>query len=37
MNISLLKIATAEQLVELFNKGIPRSTFEYLRNKIMGW
>ena len=33
----LLKIATAENLGDLFTKGLPRATFAYLRNKIMGW
>ena len=35
--ISFLKITTSEQLGDLFTKGLPRETFEYLRNKIMGW
>ena len=35
--IALLKIATIEQLVDLFTKGLPRSTFEYLQNEIMRW
>ena len=35
--ILLLKIATLEQLGDLFTKGLPRQTFEYLRKKIMGW
>jgi hypothetical protein len=33
----LLKIKTAEQLGDIFTKGLPRATFEYLRNKMMGW
>ena len=35
--VALLKIATTEHLGDLFNKFIPRATFEYLRNKIMVW
>ena len=35
--VALLKIATTEHLGDLFNKVIPRATFEYLRNKIMVW
>jgi hypothetical protein len=36
--IHLLKIETAaEQLGDIFTKGLPRATFEYLRNKMMGW
>ena len=33
----LLKIDTVEQLGDLFTKGVPKVTFEYLRKKIMGW
>ena len=35
--ILLLKIETIEQLGDLFTKGLPRLTFEYLRKKLMGW
>jgi hypothetical protein len=35
--VHLLKIETAEQLGDIFTKGLPRATFEYLRNKMMGW
>ena len=35
--VSLLKIATTDQPGDLFSKGLFRSTFEYLRNIIMGW
>ena len=35
--IVLLKIVTAEQMGDIFTKGITRENFEYLRNKIMGW
>ena len=37
IKIALLKITTVEQLGDLFTKDIPRATFEYLRNKFMGW
>ena len=35
--IKLLKIDTVEQLGDMFTKGLPRATFEYLRKRIMGW
>ena len=35
--IKLLKIDTVEQLGDIFTKGLPQATFEYLRKKIMGW
>ena len=35
--IKLLKIDTVEQLGDIFTKGLPKATFEYLRKKIMGW
>ena len=35
--IALLKMATTEHLGDLFTKGLPRATFEYLQNEIMGW
>jgi hypothetical protein len=35
--IKLLKIDNMEQLGDLFTKGLPRSTFEYSRGKLMGW
>ena len=35
--ILLLKIATLEQLGDMCTKALPRSTFEYLRSKLMGW
>jgi hypothetical protein len=31
------KIDTVDQLGDIFNKGLPRATFEYLRNAMMGW
>ena len=35
--IRLVKIDTMEQLGDMFTKGLPRVTFEYLRKKLMGW
>ena len=35
--IELLKIATTEHLEYLFIKGLPRATFEYFQDNIMGW
>ena len=35
--IKLLKIDTVDQLGDLLTKGLLRSTFEYLREKLMGW
>ena len=35
--IKLMKIDTVEQLGDMFTKGLPRATFEYLRKRIMGW
>jgi hypothetical protein len=35
--IKLLKIDTAEQLVDIFTKGLVQVTFEYLRKKLIGW
>jgi hypothetical protein len=35
--IKLVKIETVEQLGDIFTKGLPRATFEYLRLKMMGW
>ena len=35
--ITLLKIATTEQMGDIFTKDLPKATFEYLQNKIMGW
>ena len=34
--IKLFKIDTVEQLGDMFTKGLPKVTFEYLRKKIMG-
>ena len=35
--INLLKIASVEQLGDLFTKGLPTKTFQYLRKKLLGW
>ena len=35
--IKLHKIETSEQLGDIFTKGLPQATFEYLRAKIIGW
>ena len=35
--IKLLKIDTLKKLGDIFMKGLPRATFEYLRKRIMGW
>ena len=35
--IILEKIETLEQLGDMFTKGLPRKTFEYLRKKLLGW
>ena len=35
--IKLVKIETSEQLGDIFTKGLPQATFEYLRSKIIGW
>ena len=35
-NIVFVKIATVEQLWDLFAKVIPIAAFEYLRNKVIG-
>jgi len=34
--IKLFKIDTMEQLGNLFTKGLPRATFEYLRCQLLG-
>ena len=36
-NIVLFNIVTVDHLGDLFTKGLPRATFENLRNKVMGW
>ena len=36
-SIEVKRISTADQLGDLFTKGLERTTFERLRNKIMGW
>ncbi len=37
LGIKMVKIATAEQLGDIFTKPLPRVVFEYLRKKLMGW
>ncbi|KAL7537956.1 hypothetical protein ACHAXR_008238 [Thalassiosira sp. AJA248-18] len=34
--IKLMKIATVEQLGDIFTKGLHKASFEYLRKKLMG-
>ena len=34
--IKLFRIGTVEQLGDIFTKGLPRATLEYLQNKVMG-
>ncbi len=35
--LKINKIATKEQLADIMTKGLPRETFTYLRDKLMGW
>ena len=35
--VKLLKIETVEQLGDMFTKGLAKTTFKYLRKKVMGW
>jgi hypothetical protein len=35
--VKLFEIETVEQLGDICTKGLPRATFQYLRNKMMGW
>jgi hypothetical protein len=35
--IKLKKIETSEQMGDIFTKGLPQETFEYLRSRIIGW
>ena len=35
--IDIKKIETKEQLADIFTKGLSRESFEYLRDKLMGW
>ena len=35
--VKLLKIESAEQLGDIFTKGLSRLQFEYLRKEVMGW
>ena len=36
-NISVLPIATDDQLADQFTKGLPHSKFEHLRKRLLGW
>ena len=35
--IKLFKIDTVDKMGDIFTKGLPRATFEYLRKNNMGW
>lgn len=35
--LKIHKIDTKEQLADIMTKGLPRETFTYLRDKLMGW
>ena len=35
--IKLFNIDTVEKLGDIFTKGLPRATFEYIQKNIMGW
>lgn len=35
--LKINKIDTKEQLADIMTKGLPRETFTYLRDKLMGW
>jgi hypothetical protein len=37
VNVKIVKIETANQLGDLFTKGLPRPAFEHLRRLLMGW
>ena len=36
-NIELVKVASSEQLGDIFTKGLTAQPFSYLRSKLMGW
>ena len=36
-NIEVVAISTAEQIADVFTKGVTFQKFEYLREKLMGW
>jgi len=36
-NIKVVAISTAEQIADVFTKGVTFQKFEYLREKLMGW
>jgi hypothetical protein len=35
--VSIVKIDTKEQKADIFTKGLPRETHEYIRKLLMGW
>ena len=35
--IQIMKIDTAEQMADIFTKGLPMTQFQYLRKKLIGW
>lgn len=35
--IKLVKIDTIDQLGDIFTKSLPKTVFEHLRKKLMGW
>ena len=36
-DLKLTKIISKEQQADIFSKGLPRPTFEYLRKGLLGW
>jgi len=36
-NIRVLKVESKRQLADIFTKGLPKSTFENIREQLMGW
>jgi hypothetical protein len=36
-DIAVVKVSTKDQLADYLTKGLPRETFEYLRNLVQGW
>eukprot|EP00956_Cyclotella_meneghiniana_P042912 scaffold249352_cov26-Cyclotella_meneghiniana.AAC.1 len=36
-NIELVKVASSEQLGDIFTKGLTAQPFSYFRSKLMGW
>jgi len=37
VNIRVLKVESKRQLADTFTKGLPKSTFENIREHLMGW